>query len=77
MSAPRAIPAHTNAAVDGYAFSFEGYNAKDGAVFSLAGWAAAGDAMESAVPKGVPRGFSPGRSCLRLRHGCDAGRLPR
>ena len=41
VKAPRAIPAHTNAAVDGYAFAFEDYDAKEGAVFAVSGRAAA------------------------------------
>ncbi len=41
--APRSIPAHTNAAVDGYAFSFDCYDAKEGTRFPIAGRAAAGD----------------------------------
>ncbi len=50
--APRAVPAHTNAAVDGYAFAFESYDAKEGAVFSVAGRAAAGGAFRGTVPPG-------------------------
>ncbi len=50
--APRAIPAHTNAAVDGYAFAFESYDAKDGTVFSIAGRAAAGHALEGPIATG-------------------------
>ncbi len=50
--APRAIPAHTNAAVDGYAFGFESYDAKDGTVFSIAGRAAAGDALQGSLAAG-------------------------
>jgi len=50
--APRAVPAHTNAAVDGYAFAFESYDAKEGAVFSVAGRAAAGGALRGPVPPG-------------------------
>jgi molybdopterin molybdotransferase len=44
VAAPRSIPAHTNAAVDGYAFAFDRYDPNSGAVFPLAGRAAAGDA---------------------------------
>jgi molybdopterin molybdotransferase len=47
VNAPRPIPAHTNAAVDGYAFAFESYDAKEGTVFSIGGRAAAGDPSQS------------------------------
>ncbi|MGO8781109.1 MAG: gephyrin-like molybdotransferase Glp [Rhodomicrobium sp.] len=50
--APRPIPAHTNAAVDGYAFAFESYDAKEGTAFSTAGRAAAGQALEGPIPAG-------------------------
>jgi molybdopterin molybdotransferase len=42
VTAPRPIPAHTNAAVDGYAFAFANYDAKDGALLPVLGRAAAG-----------------------------------
>jgi len=44
VRATRPIPAHTNAAVDGYAFAFETYNAASGATLPVAGRAAAGQA---------------------------------
>ncbi len=43
VTAPRPIPAHTNAAVDGYAFAFADYDAKEGAVLPVLGRAVAGD----------------------------------
>jgi molybdopterin molybdotransferase len=49
VCAPRAIPAHTNAAVDGYAFAFEAYDAKDGTVFPIGGRAAAGSPLQAAA----------------------------
>ncbi len=52
VKAPRAIPAHTNAAVDGYAFSFGSYDAKEGTLFPLHGRAAAGDVSKSAAAAG-------------------------
>lgn len=47
IRAPRAIPAHTNAAVDGYAFGFEGYDRDKGAHFVIRGRATAGDTPQS------------------------------
>jgi molybdopterin molybdotransferase len=56
---PRAVPAHTNAAVDGYAFAFEGYDSKQGTVFSIGGRAAAGDPLEGDPPqRGAVRIFT-------------------
>jgi molybdopterin molybdotransferase len=40
--APRSVPAHTNAAVDGYAFSHKDYDPASGSTLTLAGRAAAG-----------------------------------
>ena len=59
VQAPRAIPAHTNAAVDGYAFAFSAYDAKQGKAFPIAGRAAAGEPLQSAVPaNGAARIFT-------------------
>ncbi len=49
VTAPHAIPAHTNAAVDGYAFDFENYSATEGTVFPIGGRAAAGDPAQLSV----------------------------
>jgi molybdopterin molybdotransferase len=46
------VPAHTNAAVDGYAFAASGYDRAAGSTFQLAGRAAAGHALAAAVPAG-------------------------
>jgi molybdopterin molybdotransferase len=68
VRAPRAVPAHTNAAVDGYAFAFDSYDAKQGAHFVVGGRAAAGDPMQS---------IASGRSAIRIftgaimPEGCD------
>lgn len=43
--APRDIPAHTNSAVDGYAFAFADYDAEKGSEMPVAGRAAAGHAL--------------------------------
>lgn len=46
IAAPRSSPAHTNAAVDGYAFAFADYDPGQGAAFPVAGRAAAGTELE-------------------------------
>lgn len=51
--APRDIPAHTNAAVDGYAFAFEDYDETGGSTFRVAVRAAAGHALSEPVEKGT------------------------
>jgi molybdopterin molybdotransferase len=50
--APRNIPAHTNAAVDGYAFAHAAYDAKQGARLRIAGRAAAGHAFAGRLIQG-------------------------
>jgi molybdopterin molybdotransferase len=68
VKAPRAIPAHTNAAVDGYAFAFEDYDAKEGAVFAISGRAAAGEALQEVGGKrGAIRIFTG----AVMPEGCD------
>jgi molybdopterin molybdotransferase len=47
--APRNIPAHTNAAVDGYAFASASYDRQRGGHFRLAGRATAGHAIGHAI----------------------------
>jgi molybdopterin molybdotransferase len=51
LSAPRAIPAHDNAAVDGYAFAHAAYDRQAGARLKLVGEAAAGHPLRT-VPAG-------------------------
>ncbi len=50
--APRNIPAHTNAAVDGYAFAHAHYDRERGSHFRLAGRAAAGHALDQVIGAG-------------------------
>jgi molybdopterin molybdotransferase len=55
----RPIPAHTNSAVDGYAFAFSDYDATGGAAFGVAGRAAAGHPMQSSpAPRAAVRIFT-------------------
>ena len=49
--APRPIPAHDNAAVDGYAFAFAAYDRDKGARLEIAGEARAGHPFASVPPK--------------------------
>ena len=68
VRAPRPIPAHTNAAVDGYAFAYRAHDNTQGSQLKLAGRAAAGHPIEGNVPAGW---------CVRiftgavLPEGCD------
>ena len=73
--APRAIPAHDNAAVDGYAFAHAAYDQANGAKFKVTGQAAAGHPFDGRGRAGE-RGahlHRRGDAC-RLRHGGNAGR---
>ena len=68
VKSPRAIPAHTNAAVDGYAFAFADYDAKEGTIFPIAGRAVAGEPLQSAeVERGAVRIFTG----AIIPDGCD------
>ena len=49
-SRPRPIPAHDNAAVDGYAFAHAAYDKEKGARFKLVGEAAAGHPFKNTPP---------------------------
>jgi len=47
------VPAHTNSAVDGYAFAHTGYDRASGATFDIRGRAAAGHPLGHALPPGA------------------------
>ena len=66
--APRSIPTHANASVDGYAFAFADYDAERGALLALAGRAAAGAPSPTAARPG-----SAVRVCAGavMPEGCD------
>jgi molybdopterin molybdotransferase len=53
VTAPHPVPAHTNAAVDGYAFAARDYDATGGSEFVLQGRAAAGHPHAAPVGKGA------------------------
>jgi molybdopterin molybdotransferase len=52
ITAPRNIPAHTNAAVDGYAFAHAAYDRETGSRFAVRGRAAAGHAYDAPLREG-------------------------
>lgn len=51
--APHNIPAHTNAAVDGYGFAFSDYDAANGTRFPVSARAAAGQKLDHAMTPGT------------------------
>lgn len=53
IAANTPVPAHTNAAVDGYAFQYEGYDRSKGAAFPIAGRSTAGHPMTSSLAAGT------------------------
>lgn len=53
VRAPRPVPGHTNAAVDGYAFAFADYSRSEGARLPVEGRAAAGHALTGDVARGA------------------------
>jgi len=59
-TASQPVPAHTNAAVDGFAFCHSCYNREGGALFPVAGRSAAGHPHKGDVPNG---------SCVRILTG--------
>jgi molybdopterin molybdotransferase len=62
------VPAHTNAAVDGYAFASASYDPGSGATLVLEGRAAAGRPLDRAVPPGAAVRILTGAV---LPDGCD------
>lgn len=68
VRAPRAIPAHTNAAVDGYAFAFDSYDAEQGTHFAVGGRVAAGDPLRSNASGGNATRIFTGAI---MPEGCD------
>jgi molybdopterin molybdotransferase len=58
ITAPRAIPAHTNAAVDGYAFAFRDYDPEKGVTLPVMGRAAAGGPLPAPEARGAIRIFT-------------------
>jgi molybdopterin molybdotransferase len=87
VRAQRAIPLHTNAAVDGYGFAFADYDAKQGAVLPIAGRSAAGHPLGRPLGPGtavriltgavVPEGADTVvmQEDVTLDGGADAGRV--
>ena len=48
--APNPVPAHTNSAVDGYAFAWQHYDPENGSQMPIAGRAAAGHRLDANIP---------------------------
>ena len=53
VAAPHPVPAHTNSAVDGYAFAHASYDRSGGTTFEISGRAAAGHTLAEAPPPGT------------------------
>lgn len=53
VASPRPVPAHTNAAVDGYSFASASYDKADGSTLPVSGRAAAGHALASRPADGA------------------------
>jgi len=53
VTAPRNIPAHTNSAVDGYAFGHSDYDAQKGSTFKVSARAAAGHGVGGSIEPGT------------------------
>jgi molybdopterin molybdotransferase len=78
LHAARNIPAHTNAAVDGYAFPYDRYDPSNGSAFPIAGRAAAGDeayAGAGGISGGAIRIFTgavmpPGCDTVAMQEDC-------
>jgi len=73
------VPAHTNSAVDGYAFAASGYDRSNGTTFQLAGRAAAGHPLDEAVAAGracriLTGAVLPGGvDTVAMQEDCDVG----
>jgi molybdopterin molybdotransferase len=73
------VPAHTNSAVDGYAFAADSYNAGDGSQFPVSGRAAAGRALSGPPVRGsAVRIFTgavmpPGFDTVAMQEDCAVG----
>lgn len=53
LVAPHPVPGHRNAAVDGYAFTFDHYDPEQGTVFDLGGRVAAGHPLTAGAAEGT------------------------
>ena len=73
--APRPIPAHDNAAVDGYAFAFAAYDRDKGARLEIAGEARGRSSLPLPFLRsvGAVRIFTGAVMPIRARHRGDAG----
>ena len=77
LVSPRPIPAHDNAAVDGYAFAHSAYNKEKGAKLIVAGEASAGHPFQAVPsPDSAVRIFTGAVMPSGLDTRGDAGRRP-
>lgn len=78
VTAPRPVPAHTNSAVDGYAFSHASYDRANGTTFEVFTRAAAGHPIAETLPPGTAvRIFTgatipPGLDTVAMQEDCTA-----
>src|SRR5690606_17922188 len=72
------VPAHTNSAVDGYAFAYNSYDAASGATLEVSARAAAGHAVAEPPPAGTAvriftgAAMPPGLDTVAMQEDCEA-----
>jgi len=77
VSAPRPVPAHTNSAVDGFAFAYASYDRSNGAVLEISARAAAGHAVTAPPPAGTAvriftgAAMPPGFDTVAMQEDCE------
>ena len=82
LTAPRDIPAHTNSAVDGYAFCHSDYDRGQGSEFRVSARAAAGHpVVESVPPNTAVRIFTGAEmpavlDTIVIRYDCERNKKP-
>ena len=78
IAAPRPVPAHTNSAVDGYAFAYNSYDPASGATLEVSARAAAGHAVAEPPPAGTAvriftgAAMPPGFDTVAMQEDCEA-----
>jgi molybdopterin molybdotransferase len=77
LAAPRPVPAHTNSAVDGYAFAFQDYDPGSGTSLEISARAAAGHAIGAPPPPGTAvriftgAAMPPGLDTVAMQEDCE------
>lgn len=78
VAAPCPVPAHTNSAVDGFAFAYESYDPAGGATLEVSARAAAGHAVGEPPPRGTAvriftgAAMPPGFDTVAMQEDCEA-----